>query len=97
MKNKETPWFSGDQKPVRDGVYKRRRSCEKKSIIYFSRFENGCWYKGCAVIGTITESASKLFALEGKIASNFQNLSWCGLAEEPKCTKKKRSAASKPN
>lgn len=71
-----TPFFSGDIKPVRDGIYQRTArwwSCN----VYFARFEGGTWYISSA---TAAEAADK------SIASSYQShfgVKWRGLARKP--------------
>ncbi len=90
MSAKETPLFSGDIKPVRNGVYKRRCPGDLKSTIYFSRFENGEWFKTIPVVGFMTRKKAIEVASVSNSTSLFQDWPWCGLAEEQKCKKKSK-------
>lgn len=73
MKSKETPWFDGNVKPVRDGVYKRRY--RGGGVVVFSKFNNGEWYVGF--------SNNPIYAFNSIRHSPFQFLPWRGLAQDP--------------
>ena len=70
----ETGWYTGRQKPVRIGAYKRRYLPD--SEIFF------CWWSGRAwgFAGKDAESAKR----NRWIISGSQNLLWCGLTGELK-------------
>ena len=69
---KLTRWYSGDQKPVRVGVYKRK---------YSNRTTYYCYWDGKAFSNAMyTLDMAKAFAV-GFSASVYQNLPWRGVAE----------------
>jgi hypothetical protein len=68
---KLTGWYSGDQKPVNEGVYKRFYC----GFFGFCKFNNGKWY---VYYDTVELAAT------AETISKYQCLSWRGLAEEPK-------------
>lgn len=63
--------FRGEQRPVRDGVYKRRFPFDTK--IVFSKYENGVWYDSGF---TVEEAAA------AKFVSLFQDSQWWGVVNE---------------
>ena len=70
----ETGWYTGDQKPVRVGVYKRQPPHSPN--VNFSWW-NGRWW------GIFSGTSIEAELCKHK-ASWFQNLPWCGLTEESK-------------
>lgn len=64
---KLTPWFSGDQKPVRKGVYQRVFKNKK----HYSFFNGMRWF-----VGSGSPSTARTY--EGWDTS-FQNLPWRGV------------------
>ena len=74
-KPKTTPWFSGNVKPVRDGVYERDYGGKgEPAHIVFGRFSGGLWMCG--------DKTAERAALE-VCATSFQDEPWRGLAEKP--------------
>lgn len=69
---KLTPWFPGDVKPVRPGVYERKVVVLRR---YYSRWTGSRWL-------TIEDSAQR--AAQSNYQSMYQDLPWRGLAEPPK-------------
>ena len=76
MSRKLTPWFPGDVKPVREGVYERMYDEDSSREVLLCNFKNGEWY----AFGNKTPED----ALRSKITSSFQNLKWRGLTKEAK-------------
>ena len=71
---KETDWYHGDQKPVRDGVYKRLIPiC---GLIAYSRWHRGRW--------ALLADSAYLAAVNSAPSEHQDNLLWCGLTEEAK-------------
>lgn len=70
---KETPWYPGSIKPVRDGVYKRRFTPVMSAV--FSKFKGGRWH-------FFSETPKGAARVPG--VSACQNEDWCGLAEKQK-------------
>ena len=70
----ETGWYTGDQKPVRVGVYERRSGFD--GFIYYSWWNGNQWGINCYW----AESAQA----NNDNPSQFQNLPWRGLTEECK-------------
>ncbi len=69
MKTKLTPWFSGDQKPVRKGVYQRVAGSDVHIFNYF----NGS--KWCVGHSRSIEGAHK----NRKDVSGIQDIPWRGV------------------
>ena len=67
----ETDWYHGDQKPVRDGVYKRKFGTK----VYYSLWWKCRWW---------LSFSTKALAQTSKNTSSFQSLPWRGLTEEVK-------------
>jgi hypothetical protein len=74
-KTKLTPWFTGDVKPVRPGVYQRRGV---NGRVYYSRWPGDNWLFG---LWYTPSDASHLFLHR---ASMHQALPWRGIAAEVK-------------
>lgn len=69
---KLTPWFSGDEKPVRVGVYQRNYAHpNKKTGTVFNYWNGICW----GIYGTTVNEAIKY----GYINSDFKKLPWRGV------------------
>lgn len=73
MSKKLTPWFPGDVKPVRDGVYERRSNID--GMAYFSLYRGGDWWQ---------MTSSFFTSVNSKFRSDRQSLPWRGLAKAPK-------------
>jgi hypothetical protein len=69
---KLTPWFPGDAKPYRPGVYERRGfgTCR------FSLWDGSMWRWS---YDSVSQAASA-----SRVRARRQNCDWRGLAEEPK-------------
>ena len=68
---KKTPWFPGDVKPVRDGVYDRRMSWG----VCYAKFSRGRWF---------SSGPSKYLARDEPMQSGVQEeVPWRGLAQDP--------------
>lgn len=70
---KMTPWFPGDVKPVRVGVYQRHYSFENDRFCHW----NGLFWSNNGRTVDIADQFSE-------VESRVQDLPWRGLAEEPK-------------
>lgn len=68
---KLTDWFPGDIKPIRVGIYERRYS----ESINFSKWNGEYWSFGYYSVDLANE--------RGHYLSQYQNLPWRGLAEDP--------------
>lgn len=78
-KNPCTNWFPGRVKPVRGGAYKR----------LYNGFVMFCWFDkktGHFGSGHFSPDYAKE-AFRSLWASDYQNLAWCGLANEPEKSK----------
>ena len=77
MSKKLTPWFPGDVKPVRPGVYQRLLDPDTTyQEIVFSRFDGVAWFTG---------ADSCELALCRIAESPFQHsVKWRGLTKEAK-------------
>jgi len=71
---KLTPWYPGDVKPVRPGIYQRLLG---SSAFYACFTSKGYWTLGHV-------SLPEAIYLATVCPSGFQNRPWRGLAEEPK-------------
>lgn len=71
MTAKLTPWFPGDVKPVRPGVYLRELGGEP----YYSRWDGFSW--------KFSQKTIRMAAREKQTSLN-QGTPWRGLAKEPK-------------
>ena len=72
MKAKLTPWFSGDVKPARIGVYERAYGNAKRR---FNFYDGHCWMFG----GDSPAGADFYRSLESRAGP----LPWRGLASDP--------------
>jgi len=75
---KLTPWFSGDQKPARPGVYERDYGdspCEFGSVVWFCRWGGAYWY---------APSRSHGLASTENNVSIRQSLPWRGILRNGK-------------
>ena len=72
-----TPWFSGDLKPVRPGVYERMFSTwtGRHDLVQFCYFDGSAWYMHG---DTVEQALSR--TLLGVTAS--QSLRWRGVVRE---------------
>lgn len=80
MSKKLTPWFPGDVKPVRSGVYFVRQlsnDCKSGDVI----FEGYCYWSGVRW-GSVT--LEKAHAKKLAVPPGFQNKPWRGLTKEAK-------------
>ena len=68
---KTTPWFPGDVKPVRVGVYERRGQSRNR---LFSNWNGVAW----GILAVCPFTAARLGE---RIRSNYQRLKWRGLTE----------------
>lgn len=69
----ETPWFSGDQQPVKIGVYKR---LSMAGLVVYSMWDGDHWLRmHCSATGAVRASSSE--------PSLCQTLPWCGLLRPP--------------
>lgn len=68
---KLTPWFPGDVKPARKGIYQRLYPYDKVQHCYWTgrSWRAGTWHAGNSMVV--------------KFASDHQRLSWRGLASKP--------------
>ena len=66
----KTPWFSGDVKPVRNGVYERKGM----NAIMWSKWDGESWCISSSTHGVATLHENR---------SNYQTLQWRGLAAKP--------------
>lgn len=73
-KIKLTPWFPGDVKPVRPGVYQQLSG--NRDEFGYQRWDGRRWCLWCRKADDAARS--RLVA-----ASGFQNDPWRGLAEKP--------------
>ena len=71
---KLTPWFPGNVKPVRPGVY--QQMCGSNRNIGYQHWDGEVWG-----LWALTEEAALRYAC---IQAVTQNDPWRGLAEEPK-------------
>ena len=67
---KLTPWFSGDQRPVRDGVY--QRDYGNGGPPFYAKWARGWWWVG---------SPQPEFAAVEQKESIYQDVSWRGVAK----------------
>ena len=65
-----TDWFPADVKPVRVGVYERR----KREHAHYSKWSGECWIAYCSTPGHAALESDR---------SLFQSLEWRGLAADP--------------
>ncbi len=72
---KHTGYYTGDQKPVRRGVFKRRLKTRHIYLIQFSYWNGKRW--GLSKFSVIAAYEVR------KIESQFQDREWCGLSSEP--------------
>lgn len=70
---KMTPWFPGDVRSVRVGVYERLYNPDWARFCHW----NGVFWSVCGLTARIAD-------LVAGTESHVQNLPWRGLAEEPK-------------
>lgn len=72
-----TPWFSGDLKPVRPGVYERMFSTwtGRHDLVQFSYFDGNHWY----LAGETVSDALNRMSLG---ATMSQSLPWRGVVRE---------------
>ena len=68
MKAKKTEWYTGKQKPVRDGVYER---CFGNGVVSFALYKNKIWRYNASTPYTASLQIER---------SPLQNLLWRGLA-----------------
>jgi hypothetical protein len=74
QEQEKTPWFSGDEKPVREGVYERDYSDEQDgSFALFCRWNGWSWFCG---YGTVHS------ALCTSAVAPCQSFPWRGLVAE---------------
>lgn len=71
MNRKHTPWFSGDIKPVHEGVY-------EKDVSYQGRFQYWCGDYWCGWHETPDGAVRNI-----SFKSQDQDSPWRGLAEKP--------------
>lgn len=64
---KPTPWFPGEAKPVREGVYQRMYHNNSKDIRYCF-WDGELWHAGYPVIETFSRGIA-----------HYQNLPWRGI------------------
>ncbi len=64
---KESPWFSGDQKPRRDGIYKRKL---RNGDVVFSKWKGRQWHVGAPIA---------VMAMRFTVKSPDQELQWKGV------------------
>lgn len=73
-----TPWYPGDTKPVRVGVYERDWGADHALVKFgFSYFDGLHWCAGC----TTPQYAAREGRVQGH--SDHQTLPWRGLAFDP--------------
>lgn len=70
----ETGWYTGDQKPVRVGAYKRRFPF--RNLVFYSWWDGRDW--------EVLAYTLKEVKLRTPVFSSYQNLPWRGLTEECK-------------
>lgn len=71
-----TPWFPGDMKPARDGVYLRNLF----GLYFHSRFVDGQWRRGRLARATWKPERG----VEKEILpSRHQFQDWCGVTRKP--------------
>lgn len=70
-----TAWFTGNEKPSREGVYERDISTSANPTPVYSYWNGNAW---CMWAFTIPQ-AHQYVAQE----SRYQNLAWRGLASKP--------------
>lgn len=77
---KHTPWFEGEIKPQRVGVYRHRRKAHEhvtnrtpKTVQRFNLWDGQAWR---------TEARSIEDRLQGRDISAYQDVEWQGLTEE---------------
>jgi hypothetical protein len=78
---KLTPWFSGDQKPVRPGVYERnyKNAWDGEFLMgQPSYFDGIYWYAGA------WDSEQAVEAWENYVVSDYQSLPWRGILRNGK-------------
>lgn len=63
--------FTGEQKPVRDGVYKRRMPFDPRVI--YSRYEKGNWYDSMLTVND---------AQKATFISYYQQCPWWGVLHD---------------
>lgn len=73
---KLTPWFPGDVKPARPGVYKRKRPVGLRAFGCFSYWDGRRW--------RMSSSSLKEAGTLPRTPSLFQQLPWRGLTQDPK-------------
>ena len=69
--SKFTPWFSGDQKPARVGVYQRKYKRDRIVYCLWNGYSFGCGWNSVRA----TES-------DARLQTNFPDLPWRGLTKE---------------
>jgi hypothetical protein len=76
---KLTPWYPGEIKPVREGVYQRLYPylSKKEGAIVYCYYEDEKWKSAALSAEKASLSQNKEFA------SLYQNYNWRGLSEQP--------------
>ena len=72
MKQKMTPWFDGDVRPVHVGMYLRKYL----DAVLFCRWNGRQWFLGY-------DGKNFDWAQKTKYTSHYQCLPWRGLSKEP--------------
>lgn len=86
-KPKMTPWFSGAERPARDGVYERRARLRNghmsSSVVGFAKWIHGGWNYSRETV----ERAERDYGNESSYQPDRDSgldFEWRGLAKEPK-------------
>lgn len=72
-----TIWFSGNQKPEREGVYKRKIYDENSEYSHWNHYSY--WTGQYWGLGSLSVKRAAIYK---HIRSSYQSVQWCGLNKE---------------